>query len=61
MEDAINFGIEAIKHRVSQTFLNFFDVYSIIDYQAQKDKEKDKAANPLPPAKEDTFVLTIEA
>ena len=31
VEDAIEFGIEVVKHRVPQTFLNFFDVYSIID------------------------------
>lgn len=31
VEDAINFGIVTVKSRLSQTFLNFFDVYSIID------------------------------
>ena len=31
VEDVINFGIDTVKSRVSQTFLDFFDVYSIID------------------------------
>jgi len=33
-------GIDTVKLRVSQTFLNFFDVYSQVDQKAYVDSRK---------------------
>lgn len=63
VEDATTYGIDTVKHRVSQTFLNFFDIYSVIDQQAMSEKTKNQRF--MPPAAsqtgEGTFVLSIEA
>ena len=57
------FGIEAVKYRVSQTFLNYFDIYSVIDQQALVDQKKRQDEGPLNlmgSAREGTFVLNFE-
>ena len=34
VDQAMSYGIAAVKNRTSQTFLNFFDVYSVVDQKS---------------------------
>lgn len=56
-------GIDTVKRRVSQTFLNFFDVYSQVDQKAYVDSRKNQNESPLDlreSANEGTFVMNFE-
>lgn len=58
VEDAIVHGIDTVKLRLSQTFLNFFDVYSVVDQTARSPTTKPET---MSMGGEGTFVLSIEA
>ena len=57
-------GIDTVKRRVSQTFLNFFDVYSQVDQKAYVDSRKNQNESPMDlresAANEGTFVMNFE-
>ena len=58
----MSYGIAAVKNRTSQTFLNFYDVYSVVDQKSLASSQRSYGPSVQPNVVGDgSFTLSIEA
>ena len=58
----MSYGIAAVKERKSQTFLNYFDVYSVVDQKSLASSQRSNGPSVKPNlVGEGSFMLSIEA